>query len=124
MQWLDEVAGVVAMRHAGTKRVTTASVDNLQFKEGTYEGELLVIIGYITYVGNSSMEVEVDTYTERMDGMRYLVNRAFFVMVALGEDNRPCQVPGLELCTEVERGRYEAGLLRREMHRKRREGGY
>ena len=33
MQWVDEVSGVVAMRHCGTYRVTTAAVDNLQFKE-------------------------------------------------------------------------------------------
>ena len=33
MQWLDEVAGVVAMRHAETYRVVTAAVDNLQFTQ-------------------------------------------------------------------------------------------
>ena len=31
MQWIDEVAGIVAMRHAETHRVVTAAVDNLQF---------------------------------------------------------------------------------------------
>ena len=36
MQWLDEVAGVVAMRHAETYRVVTAAVDNLQFKHAIY----------------------------------------------------------------------------------------
>ncbi len=51
MQWVDEVSGVVAMRHCGTYRVTTAAVDNLQFKEPVYEGEILVMIGYVTYVG-------------------------------------------------------------------------
>ena len=44
MQWVDEVSGVVAMRHCGTYRVTTAAVDNLQFKEPVYEGEILVMI--------------------------------------------------------------------------------
>ena len=80
MQWVDEVSGVVAMRHCGTYRVTTAAVDNLQFKEPVYEGEILVMIGYVTYVGNTSMEVEIDSYVERSDGMRYMVNRAFSVM--------------------------------------------
>ena len=56
MQWVDEVSGVVAMRHCGTYRVTTAAVDNLQFKEPVYEGEILVMIGYVTYVGNTSMK--------------------------------------------------------------------
>ena len=66
MQWVDEVSGVVAMRHCGTYRVTTAAVDNLQFKEPVYEGEILVMIGYVTYVGNTSMEVEIDSYV-RLD---------------------------------------------------------
>ena len=124
MQWIDEVATVVAMRHAGTDKVTTAAVDNLQFKEATYEGELLVLIGYVTYVGRSSMEVEIDTYVERSDGMRYSVNRAFFVMVAMDAEENPMQVPGLLIRTEAEKGRYEAGLLRRSMRSDRSKTGF
>ena len=102
MQWVDEVSGVVAMRHCGTYRVTTAAVDNLQFKEPVYEGEILVMIGYVTYVGNTSMEVEIDSYVERGDGMRYLVNRAFSVMVAVDKDERPTRIPAL-LSTQKQR---------------------
>ena len=32
LQWIDEVAGVVAKRHSGCQNVTTAAIDNLQFK--------------------------------------------------------------------------------------------
>ncbi|MDO5135490.1 MAG: acyl-CoA thioesterase [Eubacteriales bacterium] len=124
MQWVDEVAAVAAMRHAGTKRVTTAAIDNLQFKEPTYEGELLVLIGYVTYVGNSSMEVEVDSYVERSNGMRYLVNRAFFVMVAMDEEEKPLQVPALEVRTEAEKARFEAGVMRKNMRKKRNQNGF
>ena len=35
MQWIDEMAGIVAHRHAGTI-VTTACVDNLNFKAVSY----------------------------------------------------------------------------------------
>lgn len=124
MQWIDEVAGVVAMRHAGTKRVTTAAIDNLQFKNPTYEGELLVLVGYVTCVGRTSMEVEIDTYVERCDGMRYSVNRAFLVMVAMDETEKPMEIPGLLVETEAERGRQEAGMLRREMRKKRVQSGF
>lgn len=124
MQWIDEVASVVAMRHAGTDRVTTAAVDNLQFKEPTYEGELLVLIGYVTCVGKSSMEVEIDTYVERADGMRYSVNRAFLVMVAMDEEEHPMTVPSLEILSEAERARYEAGLLRKSMRKSRSRSGF
>lgn len=124
LKWADEVAGITAMRHAGTKRITTAAVDNLQFKEATYEGEILVMIAYITWVGNTSMEVEIDTYTERTNGMRYAVNRAFFVMVAVDENEKPVQVPELLVQTEAERGRYEAGKMRRAMRIQRAKTGF
>lgn len=124
MQWLDEVAGVVAMRHAETYRVVTAAVDNLQFKHAIYEGEIVVLKGYVTYVGRTSMEVEIDTYVEQPDGMRHTVNQAFFVMVAVDEDQKPIQVPELIITTEAEKARNEAAKMRRDMRRQRRENGF
>lgn len=124
MQWIDEVATVVAMRHAGTQSVTTVAVDNLQFKSPTYEGEMLVLIGYITAVGSTSMEVEIDTYVERSDGMRYSVNRAFFVVVALDENEKPIPVPSLKIQTEAEKARQDAAILRREMRKSRSRTGF
>ena len=124
MQWLDEVAGVTAMRHAETHNVTTAAIDNLQFKRAVHEGELIVLIGYVTYVGRTSMEVEIDTYVEQPDGMRHTVNRAFFVMVAVDEDQKPIQVPELIITTEAEKARNEAAKMRRDMRRQRRENGF
>ena len=97
MQWLDEVAGMVAKRHTRAN-VITASVDNLRFIHGAYKGEMVVIVGKVTYVGTTSMEVRVDTYVEHMeDGMRRPINRAYFTMVALDEDDKPKQVPRLIL---------------------------
>ena len=43
MQWIDEVAGLVAKRHAKTN-VITASVDNLRFLKGAYQNEVIVLI--------------------------------------------------------------------------------
>ena len=120
MQWLDEVA----MRHAETYRVVTAAVDNLQFKHAIYEGEIVVLKGYVTYVGRTSMEVEIDTYVEQPDGIRRTVNRAFFVMVAVDKDQKPIQVPELIITTEAEKARNEAAKMRRDMRKKRRENGF
>ena len=61
MQWIDEVAGLVGKRHTHCN-VITASVDNLRFLKGAYQKDVIVIIGKITYVCNTSMEVKVDTY--------------------------------------------------------------
>ena len=68
MQWIDELAGIGSMRHAGG-RITTASIDNLNFKAGAYLNDTIVLIGRITYVGRTSMEVRVDTYVEDLEGM-------------------------------------------------------
>ncbi|MDO5338421.1 MAG: acyl-CoA thioesterase [Eubacteriales bacterium] len=119
MQWIDEVASVVAMRHAGTKQITTVCVDQLLFKKPTFEGDLLVSIGYVTYVGKTSMEVEVDTYVEGNDGMRRAVNRAFLVMVALDDKDKPCEIPLLILDAEEERGRHEAAWQRYRLRKQR-----
>ena len=97
LKMIDEIAAIVAMRHTGLKTVTTAAIDNLTFKSAAYVNDLVVLIGYITYTGRTSMEVRVDTYVERSDGMRYPINRAHIVLVALDEKNQPAEVPGLEI---------------------------
>ena len=124
MQWLDEVAGLVAKRHTRSN-VITASVDNLRFIHGAYDGEMVVIIGKATYVGNTSMEVRVDTYVENLqDGMRHPINRAYFTMVALDENDRPKRVPRLILETEAEKGEWEAAEKRRQMRMQRKAEGF
>lgn len=124
MQWLDEVAGLVAKRHTRSN-IITASVDNLHFIHGAYQGEMVVIIGRVTYVGNTSLEVRVDTYVEHLeDGMRHPINRAYFTMVTLDENDKPKRVPGLILETESEKAEWEAGKKRREIRMMRKKEGF
>lgn len=123
MQWIDEVAGIVAKRHAGTN-VITASVDNLRFLKGAYQNEMVVIIGKVTYVGTTSMEVRVDTYVESEDGIRRPINRAYFCMVALDKNDKPVRVPRLVVETEAEKAEWEGGQKRREIRSLRRQEGF
>ncbi len=123
MQWIDEVAGLVAKRHA-RMNVTTASVDNLKFLHGAYQRDVIVIIGKATYVGRTSMEVKVDTYIEANDGSRILINRAYFTMVGLDENDRPAVIPGLVLTTEKEKEEWENAQKRREIRMLRKEEGF
>ena len=124
MQWLDEVAGLVAKRHTKSN-VITASVDNLRFIHGAYKGEMVVIIGKVTYVGNTSLEVRTDTYVENLeDGTRHPINRAYFTMVALDENDRPKRVPRLAVETESEKAEREAAEKRREMRMRRKTEGF
>lgn len=112
--WIDEIAGVVAIRHSGN-RVVTAAIDNLQFKEPVLQGQMVVMLGKVTYVGKTSMEVRVDSYVEDRSGSRKLINTAFLVMIAIGEDGKPAQVPGLQCETAQEQCEFEAGKRRREL---------
>lgn len=112
MQWIDEVAGIVAKRHS-MGNVTTAAVDNLTFLRGAYQNDLIVIKGRLTWVGSSSMEVCVDTYVENLRGGRQHINNAHFIMVALDQNDKPVPVPKLILRTEEERTDWSHGEARR-----------
>ncbi len=123
MEWIDELAGLVGIRHA-QRDVITASVDNLRFIRGAYLKDLIVLIGRVTFVGRTSMEVRVDTYIESMDGIRKPINRAYLTLVAIDGEGNPAEVPGLIIGTESEKAEWEAGIRRREMRRQRREEGF
>lgn len=119
VSWIDEVAGTVAKRHAGTK-VTTASIDNLQFKNAAYLNDLVVIIGHLTYVGRTSMEVRVDSYVEDIDGYRRPINRAFLSMVALDENQKPTPIPyGLIIENDIQQAEWENAKRRIELRKYR-----
>jgi len=115
LNWIDEVAAIVAMRHAGIKTVTTAAIDQLEFKAGAYLNDLIVLVGYVVYTGNTSMEVRVDTYVESTDGMRRVINRANIVLVALDENNTPTVVPQLRLENDIQREEFMLARQRREL---------
>ncbi len=123
LRWIDEVAGATARRHCG-RNATTAAIDNLQFKEGVLLNEVIVLIGRVTYVGHTSMEVRVDTYRENPDGYRHPINRAYFVMVAMGEDGRPTEVPPLIIEDPAEQMEWDNAKKRREFREVRRKEGF
>ncbi|MDD3404605.1 MAG: acyl-CoA thioesterase [Hespellia sp.] len=123
MQWIDEMAGIVARRHS-SGQVTTASVDNLVFKKGAYINQILVMIGRVTYVGRTSMEIRVDTYVEDEHGTRAMINHAYVVMVSIDKDGRALSVPGLDVRTESERAEWEGGKRRYALRKERRKEGY
>ena len=113
MEWIDIVAAVVARRHS-ERNVTTAVVDMLEFKKPAYANDTIIIKGKMTYAGRTSMEVKVETFVEELSGERTVINTAYFVMVALDENDRPTEVPKLIIETEEEKAEYELALLRKE----------
>lgn len=116
VSWIDVVAGIVARRHSG-KNVTTVAIDSLQFIEPAYANEVIVLCGKLTYVGKTSMEVCITSYVEHLNGTRNIINKAYFVMVALDENERPTAVPPLILSTDEEKREYEAAKKRKELRK-------
>ena len=121
MEWIDVVAAVVARRHSN-RNVTTACVDRLDFLGAARSNDTLVLLGRITHVGRTSMEVCVETFVEQLNGVRRLVNRAYLVMVALDEQEQPAAVPGLLLETEQEKADWAMAEIRRKARAAKKEG--
>ena len=121
MQWIDIVAAVVARRHSG-RDVTTACIDRLEFLHPALVNSTLTLIGRITYVGRTSMEVRVDSFVEALSGERHLVNVAYLVMVAIDEKGNPAVVPALAPETAEEQALFEAGRERARLRKARTAG--
>lgn len=121
LKWIDELAGIVAIRHCGGT-VTTAAIDNLQFRAPAYTGDMIVLRGWVTCVGRTSMEVRVDTYREALDGRRELINVAYMDMVCIDCKGNPQEVPALAVETADQRKEWEAAQKRRKARRENRLG--
>lgn len=123
MQWIDIVAAVVARRHS-KMNVITAAVDSLRFEHAAYANDILVLDGFMTYTGRTSMEVCVKTYVESNTEPRKLINTAYLVMVALDENECPAEVPQLRPETEEEKREWEDALKRRQLRDLRRKNNF
>ena len=120
MEWIDIVAAVSARRHCGCN-VTTAAIDTLSLKAPAFVNDTIVLVAQVTYAGNTSMEVRVDTYVEALDGERSCINTAYLVLVALDDLGRPTEVPPLLPETDEERAEAEAGLRRTLLRKQRKQ---
>ena len=123
MSWIDEVAGLVGRRHA-QMNVTTASVDNLKFLRGAFLRDMIVVNGKVTHVGNTSMEIKVETFVEQADGERDLINVAYLTLVGIDEDNKPTRLPRLILETEEDKREWANAEKRRRIRKKQDQAGF
>lgn len=64
MEMMDEVAFMTATRFS-RKRIVTVSSDKIDFKKPIPSGTLVELIGSIKHVGNTSVKVHVDIFTEK-----------------------------------------------------------
>lgn len=112
MKSIDEAGGLCAMRHARRPAVTVA-VDSLRFLSPVHVGDLVTFTARLTYVGRTSMEIEVHVEAEDiLTGNKTHTNDAFMVFVALDDIGRPAEVPGLLIETDDEQRRWTQGQQR------------
>ena len=112
MKFIDEACGLCATRHARRPAVTVA-VDSLRFLSPVHVGSFVTFTAHLNWVGRTSMEVEVNVEAEDLlTGQKTHTNSAYLVFVALSQEERPVEVPGLILEDEDERRRWMQGAQR------------
>jgi len=92
LQWMDEVASITANRYSRQEFVTV-SLDKIDFTKPIPAGTIVELIGSVSRVGRTSIQVKVEIFLEKMfeDGRESAVN-GIFTMVAVGADRRPVKV--------------------------------
>ncbi len=119
MAWID-VIGAVAARRFANANVTTVCVDHLTFLKAAYLNDTVVLEARVTWSGKTSLEVRVDSFVERLDGTKQLINRAYMVFVAIDDEDKPMAVPKFVPETLEEQYEFSAALDRNEVRKQHR----
>jgi len=93
MAQVDQAGAVLPLRVAKT-RVVTVAVDKFIFKERVFVGDVLTFYSTIKKIGNTSITVDVEVFSERNRGRDQIikVTEACLTYVAIDEHNKPCPV--------------------------------
>ncbi|RWX03745.1 acyl-CoA thioesterase [Flavobacterium cerinum] len=92
MQLMDEVAFITATRFS-RQRVVTVSSDRIDFKKPIPAGTFAELIGKVTHIGNTSLQVHVEIYVEKMYSLeREKAITGNFTFVAINENKEPVPI--------------------------------
>ena len=115
MSLMDKIAYVCAAKHAGGYCVT-ASVDVIDFMAPVEVGELVSLHASVNYVGSTSMVIGIRVESQQpRSGLIKHTNTSYFTMVAMDDDMKPLQVPGLLLRNHEEVRRFYEAFHRKEL---------
>lgn len=118
VEWIDNVAAIVAAKHSRRRNVT-GSIDSLFFLSPINLGDIVHLTGRINYVHKSTMEIEVNVFSEEgLTGEKSFTTTCYLTYIAITQDGRPTPVPGLELETDDDRERFKEGETRRDVRLK------
>ncbi len=115
MRYMDEIAAIVAWRHAGMN-VVTASIDRMNFYAPVYVGNLLILKASVNFVGTTSMEIGVRIEAQDPTTRKGThTGSCYLTYVALDEEGKPCPIPRLIVTTSDERRRFKEAQARRRL---------
>jgi acyl-CoA hydrolase len=113
---LIDIAGAMAANRHTRARVVTAAVDGVQFLHSIKVGDIVILKARVTAAFNTSLEVEVDVFSEQMlSGVRQFTTHAYLTFVAIDADGSPIPVAPLILETDEARRKAAEALGRREV---------
>jgi acyl-CoA hydrolase len=113
---LIDITGAIACHRHTNMLALTAGVDSLDFIHPIRVGDLILLKSRVTCVFNTSLEVEVEVFSEAIEsGERKLTSKAYLTFVSLDKNGKPAKVPPLvvetpeheELCRKAEARRAE-----------------
>ncbi len=117
---LIDIAGAIACHRHTRSLVVTAAVDDLQFLHSIKVGDLIILKSRVTCAFTTSLEVQVDVFSEgTLTGTRLLTSQAFLTFVAVDREDRRIPVPPLLIETDEERRVCEEAHERRAQRLKR-----
>jgi acyl-CoA hydrolase len=121
MSDVDIIASISAQRHSRAE-VVTASTDSVDFLHPITQKDSICFESYVTWTGNSSMEVFVKIIAENLrTAERKIAATAFLTFVALDDDFKPTNVPAIIPESDEEKKLHETGKARaeyRKIHRR------
>jgi len=93
---LIDITGAVACHRHTNMLALTAGVDSLDFIHPIKVGDLILLKSRVTCVFNTSLEVEVEVFSEAIEtGEQKLTSKAYLTFVSLDKNGKPAQVPPL-----------------------------
>ena len=113
---LIDITGAIACHRHTNMLALTAGVDSLDFIHPIKVGDLIILKSRVTCVFNTSLEVEVEVFSEEIQtGERKLTSKAYLTFVSLDKNGTPARVPPLvvetpddeELCRQAQVRRAE-----------------
>ena len=111
---LIDIAGAITCHRHTRSLLVTAAVDDLQFLHPIKVGDLIILKSRVTCVFKTSLEAQVDVYSEEtLTGRRRLTSRAYLTFVAVARDGSRVPVPPLVVENDEDRRVCEEAHTRR-----------